>query len=167
MQLFKAFRKKSIELFKFIKSIFSKKTLKKIIDEFTNPNQSDGLKAFSAGLGIFMGIIPVWGLQTLAAIFVAVTFRLNKALVVVFSQISFPPFLPLILFLSYRIGKHWTGAAGRADINRQLEQYLYGSITLALVAGISVGLITYLVLKLANAMKQYRFRTALKLPSRG
>ena len=161
MQPFKASREKSAELFKFIKGIFSKKTLNKIILELTNPSQSDGLKAFSAGIGIFIGIMPVWGLQTVAAVFFAVAFRLNKALVVIFSQISFPPFFPLILFFSYRIGKYWTGAASRS-INRQVEQYLYGSITLAVLAGLSVGLLTWLVLKLTKALKQYSLTIKLK-----
>jgi uncharacterized protein (DUF2062 family) len=162
MRPFKAFGEKNAELFKFIKGIFSKKNLKKIIGELTNPGQSDGLKAFSAGLGVFMGILPVWGLQTLAAIFVAVAFRLNKALVVIFSQISFPPFLPLILFFSYRIGKYWTGAAAGTNINRQVWQYLYGSITLAILAGVVVGLLTYTSLKLTKAIRQYQAAVRLK-----
>ena len=161
MQPFKAFRGKSAELFKFIRGIFSKKTLKKVILELTTPSQSDGLKAFSAGFGIFIGIMPVWGLQTLAAVFLAVAFRLNKALVVIFSQISFPPLFPLILFFSYRIGKYWTGANSKS-INRQLEQYLYGSITLAVLAGLCVGLLTYVVLKLTKAVKQYSLTLKLK-----
>jgi len=157
-----AFREKSAELFKFIKSVFSKKSLKKITAELTNPAQSDGMKAFSAGLGIFIGIIPLWGLQTLAAVFAAVVFRLNKALVVIFSQISFPPVLPLILFLSYRVGKYWTRAAAGTDINSKLWQYLYGSITLAIPAGVTVGLLTYTALKLTKIIKQYSTAVRVK-----
>jgi len=156
MRPLKAFPEKSTELLKFIKGIFSKKNLKKIADEFISPDQSDGLKAFSAGVGIFMGIIPAWGLQTLAAVFIAVVFRLNKAIVVICSQISFPPFLPLILFISYRIGSMWTGGIGGANINRQLQQYLYGGITLAVLAGLTVGFLTYITLKLTKALKQFQ-----------
>ncbi|HZY39489.1 MAG TPA: DUF2062 domain-containing protein, partial [Mucilaginibacter sp.] len=150
-----------------IKGVFSKKTLRKIIDELTNPTQSDGIKAFSAGLGIFIGIIPAWGLQTVAAVFVGVAFRLNKVLVVIFSQVSFPPFFPLILYFSYRIGKYWVGPAGKSSINYKLAQYLCGSIMLAVLAGISVGLLTFLMLKLAKALKQYKLRAALKMDLRG
>jgi uncharacterized protein (DUF2062 family) len=156
MRALKAFPEKSIELLKFIKGIFSKKTLRKIADEFVSSNQSDGLKAFSAGFGIFMGIIPAWGLQTLAAVFIAVVFRLNKTIVIICSQISFPPFLPLILFFSYRIGGLWMGGIGGSNINRELHQYFYGGITLAVLAGVTVGFLTYITLKLTKALKQFQ-----------
>src|SRR5260221_2204305 len=87
---------------KFIREIFSKKSLNIIIAQLYNPNQSDGLKALSAAFGVFMGIIPIWGFQTLAAIFFAIIFKLNKVLVVIFSHISFPPMMPLVIFLSYK-----------------------------------------------------------------
>ncbi len=150
MQHFNASGEKSGQLLKFVKTVFSKKSLEKIIGELFNPGQSDGLKAFSAGLGIFIGIIPIWGVQTFVAVFVAIAFRLNKALVLVFSQISFPPFLPLIVFLSCRIGRYWTGAASASSINYKVAQYVYGSITLAVLTGTCVGLITYMMLKIAS-----------------
>lgn len=162
MQPFKAFRLKSRELLKFIKSIFSKKTLRLIAGELANTNQSDGLKAFSAGFGIFMGIVPIWGLQTVAAIFIAVVFRLNKALVVIFSQVSFPPIFPLVLLVSYRIGRYWTGEVAGHTINARLEQYLYGSITLAMATGLLTGVITYLALKGLRLLKQYQLSLKLK-----
>ena len=155
MQPFKAFKLKSNELFKFIKGIFSKKTLRLIGEELTSPSQSDGLKALSAGLGIFLGILPVWGLQTVAAIFAALAFRLNKVLVVIFSQVSFPPFMPLILYVSYGIGRFWIGPGVKHQINERFIQYLYGSITLAFIAGLVVGLTTYAALKISKAVKQY------------
>jgi uncharacterized protein (DUF2062 family) len=167
MQHLNASGEKGGRLLKFVKNVFSKKNLEKVIAELTNPRQSDGLKAFSAGLGIFIGIIPVWGLQTLAAVFVAFAFRLNKALVLIFSQISFPPFLPLIVFLSYRIGGYWTGVASASNINHKVAQYLCGSITLAVLTGISVGLLTYMMLKLTKPLKQYKLRKALGIPFTG
>src|ERR1700694_1132665 len=89
---------------KFIRDIFSKKSLNVIIAQLYNPDQSDELKALSAAFGVFIGIIPIWGFQTLVAIFFAVVFRLNKVLVVIFSHISFPPMMPLVIFLSYKAG---------------------------------------------------------------
>jgi len=138
--------------------------LNAIIDQLYNPNESDEIKALSAAFGIFMGIIPIWGFQTLAAIFFSMLFRLNKALVVIFSQISFPPMMPLIIYLSYKAGKYWmeegfTDVAfdtknSPLNVNKNLEQYLYGSVTFAVLAAITIGLLTYGALKAARLFKQ-------------
>src|ERR1700744_4286474 len=162
MKPFEALKSKSKELFSFLKGIFSKKTLRRIGAELVNPYQLDGLKAFSAGLGIFVGIIPIWGLQTVIAIFVAITFRLNKTLTVIFSQVSLPPVFPLILLASYRIGHYQAAANIAGNIGSKVQQYLYGSITLAFAAGIAVGLITYLTLKTIRLIKQYGLSLKLK-----
>ncbi len=104
-----------------------------------------------------MGIIPIWGFQLVAAIFLAVLFRLNKALVIIAANISIPPMIPLIIFLSYKMGAWWmpktaTSLAFSSDISleairKNLEQYIYGSITLAIIAAIAAGLITFVLLK--------------------
>jgi uncharacterized protein (DUF2062 family) len=119
-----------------------------------------------------MGVIPILGLQTLAAIFLAMLFKLNRAVVMVFSQVSFPPLLPLVVLLSYRIGKYWMGGSvsetklntgtSVQNINAHLEQYIYGSITLAILAAITTGLLTFVILKLLKAIKQYRLTSTLK-----
>jgi len=150
----------------FIRSVFSKENLRKIINQFTDPNQTDEFKALSAAVGIFIGIIPVWGLQTVIAIFTAMLFKLNKPLVLVFSQISFPPFLPFVVLLSYQAGSFWMPADTRQiafnlsapfqNMSSHLEQYLYGSFTLAIIAALLTGAITLTVLKLLKAFKAYR-----------
>jgi uncharacterized protein (DUF2062 family) len=151
--------------FKFIRQIFSKKTLQNIIDQLNDPLQTDARKALSAAAGIFVGIIPLWGLQTVIAIALALVFRLNKVLVVLFSQISLPPLLPLFIFLSYRAGTIWTGTmpevADKAKsslhaINAHLTQYLCGSVTLALVSAVLIGVATFATLKLLKAVKRYQ-----------
>ena len=153
---------------KFLRGIFSQKTLSKLTELLHNPDQSDELKAFSAALGIFLGILPIWGLQTLAAIFLAILFKLNKPLVVIFSQVSFPPIFPLIIFLSFKVGACWmdkpvTGISfSTAHLGSNMEQYLYGSMTLAVAAGIVTGLLTFGSLKLTKYIKQYRIASRLK-----
>ena len=123
-----------------------------------HPHHSAQLKAVSVTFGIFMGIIPIWGFQLVAAIFLAVLFKLNKPLVIVAANISIPPMIPLIIFLSYKTGALWMGPNAQhivfnrsitmSSIKANLAQYIYGSITLAVVAGIGFGLITFLLLKL-------------------
>ncbi len=153
----------------FLKDLFSKKTLHKIVRQLYNPNQSDLTKAFSAAIGVFIGILPIWGLQTIVAIFTAIGLKLNKVLVLIFVHISFPPMFPLIIFLSYKTGSIYMNVKGKVPnqlnafswqfISHNFEQYLYGSITLAILAGIVTGLITFLFLKL---IKQNRLSVSLE-----
>jgi uncharacterized protein (DUF2062 family) len=60
--------------------------------------------AVAVFLGIFIGIVPIYGFQTLAAIGVALLFRLNKPLIVACTLISNPLFLPFIIFSSVELG---------------------------------------------------------------
>jgi uncharacterized protein (DUF2062 family) len=148
-----------------LREIFSKKTLNKIVEQLYNPNQSDEIKACAAALGIFVGIIPVWGVQTLLAIFFAWLFKLNKTIVLVFSQVSLPPFMPLVIFLCYRSGSYWIKNDGVNTANgtkTAVEQYIYGSITLAIAGAIVTGALTLLTLKLIKIFKQYNATPKLK-----
>jgi uncharacterized protein (DUF2062 family) len=105
-----------------------------------------------------MGIIPIWGFQLVAAIFLAIVFRLNKALVIIAANISIPPMIPFIIYLSYRSGGYWLSSGSShieyskmlslRSIENNFTQYLYGSVTLAIVAGVAFGSLTFIVLKL-------------------
>ena len=104
----------------FIRTLFSRKKLKKLLDDHLfNPHHSAQLKAMSVAFGIFMGIIPIWGFQLVAAIFLAILFKLNKPIVIVAANISIPPMIPVIIFLSYKMGAFWMGAnAMEIDFSR-------------------------------------------------
>lgn len=143
----------------FFINLFQKKRAKQMfMDQLLNFNQSDELKAASIGLGVCMGIMPIWGFQLIVALFFAAIFKLNKPLVIISSHISIPPMIPVVIFLSYKSGKYWMGAKNVdmafsrhisfSSIGQHMEQYIYGSITLALVAGLSAALITFILLKL-------------------
>ena len=143
----------------FIRTLFSRKKMKKVLDEHLfNPHHSAQLKAMSVSFGIFMGIIPMWGFQLVAAIFLAILFKLNKPLVIVAANISIPPMIPVIIFGSYKMGALWMGSNAMQinfsnaitldSIKKNLLQYIYGSITLALVAAIAFGLLTFIFLKI-------------------
>ena len=143
----------------FIRTLFSRKKMKKVLDEHLyNPHHSPQLKAISVAFGIFMGIVPIWGFQLAAAIFLAILFKLNKPLVIVAANISIPPMIPVIIFLSYKVGALWMGDnAMQIDfsnnitiqsIKKNLQQYILGSITLAVAAALVFGLVTFIFLKL-------------------
>lgn len=143
----------------FIRALGNKKKRRQILDEHIfNPHHSDELKAGSIAFGVFMGIVPIWGFQLATAIFLSIIFRLNKPLVIVAANISIPPMIPLIIFLSYKMGSYWMGNDAMdfsfstnirlQSIYNNLQQYIFGSITLAVIAGISFGLVSYLLLKI-------------------
>jgi glycosyltransferase involved in cell wall biosynthesis len=143
----------------FIRTLFSPEKLKKVLDEHLfNPHHSPQLKATSMAFGIFMGIVPIWGFQLVAAIFIAILCKLNKPLVIIAANISIPPMIPLIIFLSYKVGAFWMGAhAMQIDfssditiqsVKKNLLQYIYGSLTLAIVAGMVFGLLTFIFLRI-------------------
>ena len=142
----------------FFRKISKKKGLLELANQLYNPHHSDEKKALSVTFGIFMGIIPIWGFQLIVAISLAVLLRLNKALVVLAAHISIPPMIPLVLFLSYKAGAYWMGSKytdmpfsskiSFKSIHQHLEQYIYGSITLAIVAAFAFGLLTFILLKI-------------------
>jgi glycosyltransferase involved in cell wall biosynthesis len=143
----------------FLRTIFIRKNFKQVLnDHLFSPHHSDQLKAVSVAFGIFMGIIPIWGFQLVVAIFLAILLKLNKPLVIVAANISIPPMIPIIIFASYKAGAFWMGnnamqldfsrSISLDSIKKNLQQYIYGSITLAILAGFVFGLLTFIILKL-------------------
>lgn len=104
-----------------------------------------------------MGIVPIWGFQMAVAIGVSIVFKLNKALVLIAANISIPPMIPIVLYLSHVTGKLWMGKHAQSIsfddeltlelIHNNFVQYVFGAITLAVVAGGVFGLLTYVLLK--------------------
>lgn len=143
----------------FFRSIFKKETWRSMWhDHLLHPGEPDIIKASSVAFGVFMGIVPIWGFQLVTAIFLAILFRLNKPIVIIAANISIPPMIPIIIFLSYMMGSFWLGDKAidfslsnnltLDAIKQNLQQYVYGSITLAVVAGITLGLLTLALLKI-------------------
>lgn len=110
-----------------------------------------------------MGIVPVWGFQLVIAIALAFLFRLNKVLVILAANISIPPMIPLILFLSHLTGSIWMGDDAQYFLFSQkvtfelvktsLVQYVLGAITLAIAAGIFFSGVAYAGLKIFKRKK--------------
>jgi glycosyltransferase involved in cell wall biosynthesis len=135
-------------------------TLKK---QLFHPDDSNFKKALSIGVGVFMGIVPIWGFQLIVAIGLAFAFRLNKALVIIAANISIPPMIPVILFLSHLTGALWMGDRAQyisfhdpitlEMIGNNSVQYVFGAITFAIIAGTILGTLTYLGLKIFKKPK--------------
>ncbi|WP_343031041.1 DUF2062 domain-containing protein [Sphingobacterium humi] len=111
-------------------------------------------------LGVFIGIIPAWGFQTFLCLALAAALKWNKALAFLGSNISIPPFIPLIVWLSLLLGGYAIPSARDIPfdfehidmdlIKIHLLQYVVGSFLLAIFASLTIGGITYLVLKRAK-----------------
>lgn len=120
-------------------------------------NEPPGRKAASIGFGVFMGIVPIWGFQMLVAAFLAVLFRLNKFIVLAFSNISVPPLIPIIVFVSFYLGSflveeprlfpNWQELS-LESIYVDLKQYILGSLLFATIAGFMVFGVSYCLLAL-------------------
>jgi len=112
--------------------------------------------SLSVAFGVFMGIMPIWGFQLITAIAFAFLFRLNKLLVILFSNISIPPFIPLILYLSMLCGTIWVKDPAimfpfSFDISLEtvkpfIMQYVTGSITLGFITAIAFGILARIFL---------------------
>ncbi len=137
-----------------------------IREQITNYNESPQKAASAVGFGLFMGILPVWGFQMLLAAFIAHLLKLNKAVVLIASNISLPPMIPFIIYFSYRTGglivpgqnnlltsqslNLLKSRVAEGDFYTALEQlglgfwqYIAGSILLGLFAGAAGWIITY------------------------
>ncbi len=135
-----------------------KKNIKTHLKEaFDNDDETEVRKSMSIAFGVFMGIVPIWGFQLASAIAGAYLLRLNKALVILFANISLPPAIPFILYLSYRCGAYWVGDKANhlsfdknislAAIHENAIQYFYGGFTLAVLAALVFGAVSFLLLK--------------------
>lgn len=140
-----------------------KKGLKKFfLENVLESNDSNTRKAFSIALGVFIGISPFWGFQTILVLFLAVLLKLNKAIAFAFSNVSFPPFIPFIIYGSLKIGSYFIVSdkplflnmdMTLADIQKNITQYVVGSFILATLSAVLFGLTGYLLLTLADNFK--------------
>ncbi|WP_245957485.1 DUF2062 domain-containing protein [Chitinophaga flava] len=132
-------------------------------EEVLNASESNARKAAAIGFGVFMGIVPIWGFQLLVAMLVSIRLKLNKALVFLAAHISTPPLTPFVIFAGFLVGKIWMGRSAKdllfddkitfAAIGDNLLQYVLGSITLAIIAGVAAWGISYLLFALLRRKK--------------
>jgi uncharacterized protein (DUF2062 family) len=120
---------------------------------FSEHTQTPGRLAVAVGVGLFCGIAPIWGFQMIAAVALAHKFRLNKAVAVTASHVSFPLAAPFILAAGLALG-HFLRTGGWIDfrpeaVAKQIPVYFaewfFGSLVLAILAGGTGTLAAFLV----------------------
>ncbi|MEH6535267.1 MAG: DUF2062 domain-containing protein [Psychroserpens sp.] len=130
-----------------------KKGIKRfIVEDFLGSQDSPRKKAFSIALGVFIGLSPLWGLQSVIVIFLAIVLNLNKTIAFAFSNISIPPFIPFIFLASLYTGNfvldiNHTYALNDISMDfealKHLKTYIIGSLSLAVVSSITLGILSY------------------------
>ncbi len=133
-----------------------KKGFKKFfLEDILESNDSNFKKSAAIALGIFIGLSPFWGFQTILLFTFAALFRLNKVIAYLTSNVSFPPFIPFIIYASLQVGSIFVSSDAPLvldssitldDIQKNATQYIVGSLILASVSALSVGFISYLLL---------------------
>ena len=147
----------------FTKLSFSK-TLHIVANDFAREAASKPFHfSASIGLGMMMGILPIWGFQTISAALLADRLRLNKFAAVVSSNISFPLVNPFIFYAALVIG-HFL-FFGVLDFHPVLQgtltqiaaqkfpEWFWGSVVLAVATGMAGGGMTYLFASFINRFR--------------
>ena len=141
-----------------------RKSVKGFIKEYIlDSGDSNSKITTSVMLGLFIGVMPIWGWQMVVAFGMAHLLKLNKFVTLAASNISIPPVLPLILYLSYETGglflAHKTGIVKYSSgfdfqwIKANFVQYLIGSVIFGLVLSLVLGGITLVLLRVYRKPK--------------
>lgn len=133
-----------------------KKGFKKFfLEDILESSDSNFKKSAAIALGVFIGISPFWGFQTILLLTFATLFKLNKVIAYLASNVSFPPFIPFVIYGSLKMGSLFVSSGAPLildssvtldDIQKNATQYIVGSLILASVLALSFGLISYLLL---------------------
>lgn len=138
---------------------------KKWNEEVIASHESAEKKALSVAVGLFFGIVPIWGFQFALAIITAVYFKLNKVIVGLTAQISVPPMIPLVLFASIKTGEYFLNEKVNISFSKFLTLdnlkhtlsniyvYFVGATLLAIILAVIGFVITWLLLKLFGYKK--------------
>jgi glycosyltransferase involved in cell wall biosynthesis len=145
----------------FIKQLTLAKIRAYFKNAFFNKEESVLRKSLSVSLGIFFGIIPILGFQVISAIAVAHLLKLNKAIVLIAINISLPPMIPPLIYISFKTGElvtqiHSTFSFRNItsqNIEKDAYLFLIGSCCFAVFFAALMGLITYITLTLIRNRK--------------
>ncbi len=131
-------------------------------NEIVAAHESAEKKALSVAVGLFFGIVPIWGFQFGLAILSAVYFKLNKFIVGLSAQISFPPLIPLVLYFSVKTGEFFLNENVHISLDKLLSienlkqtmsnlyVYFIGATILSILMAVAGFIVTWIALKLVG-----------------
>ena len=147
-----------------------KKGIKRfLIENVLESNDSKLKKSLSIALGVFIGIAPFWGFQTILVLFLAYIFKLNKVISFAFSNVSFPLFIPFIIFASLKIGSIFIKSDAVIfsksnqsfdAIKENLFQYVVGSFIFAAIMAFIFGFTGYVLLSILSSKSKKQITNA-------
>lgn len=152
----KNFIKNTIQSQKIFYRYFRKKGFKRFFKEnILDSEGSNEIKAKSIALGVFVGLTPLWGFHTVVILFLASVLKLNKLLSYMGTHVSFPLFIPFIIFLSMVVGGPFVDEQAQFTYETldlefaksHLLQYVIGSSILAASSSLVIGFSTYFILE--------------------
>jgi uncharacterized protein (DUF2062 family)/2-polyprenyl-3-methyl-5-hydroxy-6-metoxy-1,4-benzoquinol methylase len=120
--------------------------LRKFVTNLLTERLAPGPAAAAVFWGVFIGIVPIYGLQTLAALGLAILLRLNKPLILAATFINNPLLLPFLIGSSLETGcfmrtgkwQPWqVSAFTGAHLKGEVLSWALGSV----VVGVAVGAI--------------------------
>ncbi|NDV67007.1 DUF2062 domain-containing protein [Bacteroides sp. 224] len=131
-------------------------------EQILHSKESNARIALAIGLGVFMGIFPVWGYQMLITLFLTRIFKLNTVIAIVAANISIPPMIPFLLYGSYATGCIVLREPINLDIGNisfehlrgVLLQYAVGSVIFSILCGLTAGVISWGVLSILRKPQQ-------------
>jgi uncharacterized protein (DUF2062 family) len=150
--------------------------LRKLVTELLKEKLDPPRAAAAVFLGLFIGIVPIYGFHALAAVGAALLFRLNKPLTLAGTFISNPLLQPVLVFCSVELGcllyrgsfqPLTLSALAAASTHLTKEQFviwIIGSVALAILVGGVGGAVTAIIVHLhrkASADAEMRERVPL------
>jgi uncharacterized protein (DUF2062 family) len=132
------------------------------------PDETAGEIAVAVGFGVFTGLSPFWGWHTLIGLYFAQRLHLNKVLVVLFSYISIPPLIPIIIYSQLVAGRllmtgdlDWHVRLSEFSLRLahvRLKEFILGGLLLALVGGLLAGVLSFVFLRYIKPLIQRKNR---------
>lgn len=118
--------------------------------------ESNARIASAVALGVFMGVMPIWGYQMICALALAHLLKLNKVMTLVAANISLPPLIPFIIFGGYWTGCRLLGSPVKLDLHDMdlstigeiMLQYVVGSMAAGLVFAAATWCVTMFLLSI-------------------
>ena len=127
--------------------------------------------SLAVGLGVLLGIIPIYGFQSIAAITLSSLLGLNKPLTFGATFINNPVFQPFLILFSLEMGHlllygrfHPLSLRGFSDFDpwKEVSTWLVGSFVLGIILSVVTAILTYSIL---NLVKRHREKSQKQVRS--
>ena len=144
---------------------------KKLLVRLLRMNNSPPEIALGTAIGVFIGVLPLYGLHTVLVVIAAILVRpANKIAIFLGTNISLPPTVPIITWAGYEIGRlilwgkfeplSWLVFKNLTfkKIITHYQPLFLGSVVLGLICAVIFYFITFFVVKGLKSRKKHARR---------